>query len=239
MMPLKRREIRAWSRLPEIEKSRDMANTLKRLSIWEIAHRWHGEDPEQTDQKRLPLVVRDTIRSLTRGIHYEGLRVVNNRGVENHSAFHPQSEKNYTAEEIQNKLSESYEKSFFDRGFLEAVCLEREDLGKWCQEKGIALPVFWFSDQKSWADVSEGTPESVATLRPVQIDKIVCQAIARTLWDIYPTMTISDMTKHLAIQNHGGGKNYKGAHTLREWLSDVAPPEVKGKPGRPKKPGPQ
>ena len=65
-------------------------------------------------------------------------------------------------------------------------------------------------------------------------DQSLCQAIAKTLWDINPNMTIEAMTKHPSILKYGNGALYKGKNTLRDWLSPVAPQHVK-KPGRPKK----
>lgn len=46
-------------------------------------------------------------------------------------------------------------------------------------------------------------------------------------------MTITTMSEHPSILEHGGGKLYKGKNTLRDWLSEVAPDDVR-KPGRPK-----
>ena len=36
------------------------------LSIWEVAHRWHGYDPNLTDPEALPLVVQDSLRNITK-----------------------------------------------------------------------------------------------------------------------------------------------------------------------------
>jgi hypothetical protein len=65
-------------------------------------------------------------------------------------------------------------------------------------------------------------------------DQSLCQAIAKTLWDVFPNMTIEAMTKQASILKYGNGAIYKGKNTLRDWLSPVAPENVK-KPGRPKK----
>lgn len=82
----------------------------------------------------------------------------------------------------------------------------------------------------------ESDPKEQKTPRPNSslFDQSLCQAIAKTLWDIYPNMTIAAMTEHPAIQKYGNGALYKGKNTLRDWLSPVAPDHVK-KPGRPKK----
>ncbi|MBI5861869.1 MAG: hypothetical protein HZB64_06800 [Rhodocyclales bacterium] len=71
------------------------------------------------------------------------------------------------------------------------------------------------------------------TLRPMQMDKQLCQDTAKKLWAQYPTMTIAEMYRHNELRQ-AGGKNYTDK-TLRSWLSPVAPPHVRAKRGRPKK----
>jgi len=69
-----------------------------------------------------------------------------------------------------------------------------------------------------------------------QIDKELCQAVARTLWYIYPTMTIEAITKHKAILNYANGSIYTGKNTLRDWIREVDPRPKEQKIGRPKQP---
>lgn len=231
-----------------------MLNTVKRYSLWELGHRWHNLDPESTDPKKLPRAVQDTLRSLAGAYHYDDLMIVNSKGVENEGAYHEPTQHRYSHEEIEEGLGDCNQRKIFDKPLLESVYIERQPLGKWCLEKGITLPGFWFSAGWTpdsyrycgWQSDSSGkvslqnTQETDGsqpdpTLRSLQIDKLVCQAIARTLWDISPHMTIADMCKHEAVQHYGNGRLYKAEYTLRAWLSEVAPPEVKGKRGRPKK----
>jgi hypothetical protein len=51
------------------------------LSVWEVAHRWHGFDPNTTDPNALPLAVQDTLRTITRMQFNHELKVCNKRGV--------------------------------------------------------------------------------------------------------------------------------------------------------------
>jgi len=223
-----------------------MINTLPRLSVWEIACRVNELDPSAIDIKNVPLKLKDALKSITRAIHYdENMMVLNNRGIENHHAINQKTGKRYDTEVIHELMSDCYEKDIFDKEFLESVYIEDENFAKWCLNKNIPLPLFWFPN--GWEPYehenvinTEKSPESenipvLPTLKGSQIDKIVCQGIGRTLWDIYPNLTIADMCKHEAIQRYGNGKLYIGAHTLRDWLSEVAPENIKGKKGRPKK----
>lgn len=50
------------------------------LSIWEIAHRWHGHDPNNTNPKALPLEVQDTLRFIARKMAYHELASCSSKG---------------------------------------------------------------------------------------------------------------------------------------------------------------
>lgn len=222
-----------------------MINTLPRLSIWEIACRSNDLDPSIVDIKNLPLKLKDAIKSISRATHYdENMSLLNSNGIENHTAFNPKTDKRYDTKEIQTKINDCYEKEIFDKEFLETVFIEDEHFAKWCINKNIPLPTFWFPNGWKPLDFEDKTPpvnvidvenKPDINLRSNQADKIACQAIGRTLWDIHPNMTIAAMCKHDAVQKYGNGKIYIGAHTLRDWLSEVAPENIKGKKGRPKK----
>ncbi len=47
-------------------------------------------------------------------------------------------------------------------------------------------------------------------------------------------LTITAMSEHHAILEHGGGKLYTGKNTLRDWVREVAPENVRNNPGSPK-----
>ncbi|MCC5858609.1 MAG: hypothetical protein JJT90_10665 [Ectothiorhodospiraceae bacterium] len=81
---------------------------------------------------------------------------------------------------------------------------------------------------------AEPAGEEVPTLQS-QRDRELCRAIARTLWDEHPEMTIAAMTRHHAIRIYGNGKQYKEP-ALRKWIKDLdpRPPGLK-KGGRPRK----
>lgn len=214
-----------------------MLNTLPRLSLWEIACRINELDPRAVNTKDLPLKVRDSLKALTRAIHYhENMPVLNYRGIENHTVRNEKTGLSYDNDTVHTKISECYENESFDKDFLDTVYFENETFANWCLKQNIPLPQFWFPN--GWhlhelIKVENTKPE--INFRSNQIDKFVCQAVSRTLWDIFPEMTIAAMCQHDAIQIYGNGKLYIGVHTLRDWISEVAPEHIKGKKGRPKK----
>lgn len=54
---------------------------IDHLSLWEVAHRWHGQDPNTSDPKALPLPVQDTLRTITRMQYRHQIQVCNENGI--------------------------------------------------------------------------------------------------------------------------------------------------------------
>lgn len=89
--------------------------------------------------------------------------------------------------------------------------------------------------------VSEAPPtggeDQTLRWRDDQRRRVACQVIAESLWKANPTMTISAMSKHELILEHGQGKYYV-PETIYDWIKVVAPSEVREKRGRPRKENP-
>jgi len=130
-----------------------------------------------------------------------------------------------------NAAIEGFERCFegriYDKGKLDSVYMSKWSLRKFCHRQGVALPTFWYTKEEA----EEPTP---APKRPSQIDKQMCGAVAQTLWDIDPTLTIAAIIEHKAIQRFANGALY-GAKTLRDWVKEVDPRPPEAKRGRPKK----
>jgi hypothetical protein len=72
------------------------------------------------------------------------------------------------------------------------------------------------------------------SLRENQVARLCCQRIASQLWKDDKTRTIASVVQDKLIQKYGGGAHYEN-DTVRKWIREVAPPEVKNHRGRPKK----
>jgi hypothetical protein len=113
----------------------------------------------------------------------------------------------------------------------DAVHVRIKDLCEWAMKNRYHLP----DELKALIPNDDPVaPQNDKKLRPDQLAKIKCQAIAQTLWHLYSEMTIEDMKKHYAIREIGDGKSFQGKNTLRDWLSEVDPRPDDEKPG-PKK----
>ncbi|CAG1004297.1 hypothetical protein MTYP_03157 [Methylophilaceae bacterium] len=73
-------------------------------------------------------------------------------------------------------------------------------------------------------------------LRDCQRIKLVCQQIASVIWEEDKSRTIASVVKDELVQKYGGASFYQD-ETVREWLKEVAPREVKNRRGRPRKNG--
>lgn len=231
---------------PPTGGSRGLAS-FHALSVWEIAHRWHNTDPNGTDPEALPLPVQDTLRSLCLALHTQEIPASdkwgNNFGIvadgPKYAEWLAQADatgqargyraavEDHTREhrEAVAGLEHCAGERRFDKARLESVFISAWGIQRFCELEHVALPEFWFPD---------GDTEHTAPPRREQIDKAACQAVALTLWDHDPNLTIADMIQHDAIRNHGNGARYT-EKTLRNWLSEVDPRSQKQKTGRPKK----
>lgn len=212
------------------------------LSIWEVAHRWHGIDPNKSDPLDLPLVVQDSLRHLCGAVLNGEVSLyvtdVIEANDENNNYY--REVRYYPVEELPIALQSCAFSREYDKSNLDDHLISRQNLFERSIHGTGEFPDFW-EDEKLITDlggVFVGEADQERQKQPSQnsslFDQSLCKAIAKTLWDIFPKMTIEAMTKHPAILKYGNGALYKGKNTLRDWLSPVAPADVK-KPGRPKK----
>ena len=109
---------------------------------------------------------------------------------------------------------------------------------KWARARKFSIPyMLEVFCSELYPDVFDGVllEKSAPGLRQSQICKQVCQAVAKTLWSIYPDFTIEQIKSHHAIQEFAGGKVYNGKNTLRDWISEVDPRPAESKRGRKKR----
>lgn len=268
------------------------------LSLWEIAHRWHNEDPNITDPKAPPLKVQDTLRFLTRSMARHELRLCSENGVEydndnditsKHDYFENFTPKRASRAKKEDSWDKYYEwhlkrikrhcdavedfdkcytHRIYDKEKLDSTYTPKHTLAELCHNRNIPLPEFWYSMDEEYQSpaptveksVTEipvtgnsategavtGTPAPLAPvtenavtdapskLRRYQLDRIACQAIARTLWDADNEMNIVQVTSHRAIRIYGNGAHYK-PDTLRDWVKEYDPRPDGKRGGRPRK----
>lgn len=111
------------------------------LSLWEIAFRWAGHDPDKL-RVRIPLPVRDNFRTLMDAI-LNGHLFCTTLALEKWGPNSGSPPEFF----IRHHIEETYACIFgerYDRKLLKWARIERWSMQQWCERRGIPLPEFWF-----------------------------------------------------------------------------------------------
>lgn len=138
--------------------------------------------------------------------------------------------------EITKNFDQCYERRIYDKEVLDNTFTLRYLLPKLCKRYEFDLPKFWFPDgiDHDNPENDKGAESTGQKLRPNQIDRQLCQAVASTLWAEFPQMNIVKIIGHKGIQTYCNGAQYTAA-TLREWVKHLDPRPEDKRRGRPKK----
>jgi len=130
-----------------------MSISIDRLSLWEIAHRWHNSDPSHSITiADIPLEVKDTLRNLAAEVYYE--RLYSTLLVEHEAKHHkPVFKRNwpyflkktwlvapvsYCHKELKAVMNNE-----IDPVFLQSILIPFCELEYWCKEFQVPFPAFW------------------------------------------------------------------------------------------------
>lgn len=209
------------------------------LSVWEIAHRWAGYQP-QLLRPVLPLAVQDNCRVLMQEILHMRLECM----TLDCRKWRPEDGEDAEPFFIRYHLDDVEEciaGNRYSRKLLTWALIERWAFADWCDRRSVPRPEFWFPS--GWAEhirpfgvdqEDEGSDDESKEARRVgQIIKLATQHLAQVKWKRDPTITITAMAADKAMLASTEADRY-GKSTIRGWLSEVAPAEAK-RPGRPKK----
>ena len=175
---------------------RNPVTELEQLSIWEVAHRWVGVDPDSTDPNNLPLDVRDRLRAIVIAIGGT-LNVYDREG--NETAYHP-SDLPLIARllgegKAHSELGAARQDRVYRKEVLDRLYLLRDEVAMWCLRSGIQLPPFWLQDwdRASWERIRPDYGPSLAEIEakergPLSSDK------AEKAESSEPTLTEADLS---------------------------------------------
>ena len=211
---------------------------LPLLSIWEIAHRWHGIDPEGDETKTVLSEVRETLRQLLLAINlylnpYDG----NDQEIPVEELWFTGIRKTKFSKQLEQCMNQrTYEKSF-----LNSVFIRKSELPKWCAGGGIPLPAFWFQteevDEVAEAVEVPETPKNETKPHPpgkrakakAQWEEV--RSFARAFWQQDPSVSIEDMARKL-LKLPNLKIPSRQPDTIKRHITDLAPKGIRGKPGR-------
>jgi hypothetical protein len=130
-----------------------MTISIDRLSIWEIAHRWHNADPSHSKTiEDIPLEVKDTLRNLAAEVYYELLysTLPLEREAKNLKPVFKRNWPLFWKKTWYFVPVSHYEKEFcevmnnrIDPIFLQTIMIPHWELEYWCKEYQIPFPDFW------------------------------------------------------------------------------------------------
>lgn len=214
------------------------------LTVWEIAFRWAGYDPDRT-WWRIPLAVRDNLRTLSEAIAGDEITCLNL--FDRHEVGDRDIPQMFTLESHYDAMRDCIAGTRYERKFLKFAFVERWAFLVWCQRRNIPLPEFWFPSgwllDYQWPE-AEDNPQPVNAGESIEeqrqhIDarhraKMACQQIASALWAKEPTLTIKEVANRREVQELGGGAGYE-IETVQEWISPLDPRDPTKKRGRKRK----
>jgi len=108
--------------------------------------------------------------------------------------------------------------------------IERAELKAWANARGLK-PKFLFLEMRDEKRVRQ---EEKASAKEQELDKVCVQAVARTLWMIFPDITAEEITKHKAIGIFCNGTQWEPS-TIKSWLREINPLPKNKRAGRPPK----
>lgn len=223
-----------------------MLNRDEFKSFWEIAFRWEDQEPPDQDVPVLPEGVQKRLEQLIWAFRREKIAIRHSSGI---PVRHGDLFEMFIMDWTVIRLARCLARKRFPHALLSRRFAYRAEVLKWCEDEYIDLPEFWLTARLNPPDELSATslsnPEHAAFLNTLlnhanrhknaKFDSMICQAIARTLWDEHPDLTIEELKQYRAIQIYGNARAYTGKNTVREWLSAVDTRSADAKSGRKKK----
>lgn len=159
--------------------TKSFISVVNRMSLWEVAHRWAGQHPDETITKYLPTEVNDILMAMMKAQIDSELWVVNETGtalkdwtyISSWEEFVPVSNQDWdgTREDLRELYLQYMErvvkrhdeyidrhwdivsgKQEFDKEYLKTINVDRNNLANWALDESLPFPDFWFStDEKA------------------------------------------------------------------------------------------
>lgn len=210
-----------------------MALTNSELSVWELAHRLAGEDPDKWHWPRLPLAVRDNMRLLVHEIlsaHLDSILIMEKRRPDSDNP------KEFYIREYLDEIYACIAGQEYPKKLLKFITVDRWAFDLWCEQSGYPRPDFWFSVEYKWPDDGEEpeiAPEEEKPRRSAnQIAMDQAREMAVEIWSNDSDLTIAEVVRQI---REAGIAAHFVEKTVRKWVRPVAPPAVRNRPGRPRK----
>lgn len=201
-------------------------------SIWQLAHDWAGEKPDQTDPTAISPRLRLAIDRLIRAIgskeitaRWKGRRILIDDSFLSF-IFDIRHAIKFYRWLIHNKFSKDY---------LDNLYVKRNEVIIWC-DKILLLnpPPCWMPKHLLGEQISAKETKNHRPANETE-DRIRCQAIASALWALDPAIHPVHMVQSTIMQRFGNGRSYSEG-TIKDWIKSADPQKEPRKGPPPKIP---
>ncbi|MDO8961851.1 MAG: hypothetical protein Q7V02_07105 [Methylophilus sp.] len=241
-----------------------MALLINQLSVWDISFRWFGYDPRKI-YLRIPIEVEDLARTLIHAIHKaelgcETVSLEKKEFEEDMKSFSfyywvddffSTASGTYVSRKLLKwaivsrydlldwckRMNAQPPHFWFPEGWNLEYSIEEGEL-----KPGHGYRIkFWTEEQRNAYfeefgedDQDEDLRTNNVKLRKSQEAKVACRQVAGSIWKQDKTRTIASIINDPILQELCGAKYYD-VETVRGWINDLAPDEIRNHRGRPKK----
>ncbi|MBP6057816.1 MAG: hypothetical protein KA524_05240 [Nitrosomonas sp.] len=199
-------------------------------TVWQLAHNWTDADPNETDTNAISPKLREHIIRLMLAIRNRKISVRTRK----RSIFIDDSVISLIVDTSHYlKTLNCLLKDAINKAYLDSLYVKREEVIDLCIKSHYDPPSCWMP--KHLPDEQLKTKEA-KNYRPADEteDRIRCQAIASTLWELDPTIHANHIARSKILQKIGNGGLYK-IDTIIDWIAELDPQKDYRKPGRPPK----
>lgn len=199
-------------------------------TVWQLAHDWEGERPDQTDPNAISPKLRIAIDRLMRAIsgkeisaRWKGYRIFLDNWLLT-LIFEFSHFKQFYRWLMHHKFSKDY---------LDNLYVKRNEVIDLCIRSYYNLPPCWILEQLPY---ESKIVKEVKNYRPTDEneDRIRCQVIACTLWELDSTIHPNHIARSKILQRIGNGGQYE-ISTITDWITEFDPQKDYRKTGRPPK----
>ncbi|MCC8997771.1 MAG: hypothetical protein LM517_12215 [Nitrosomonas sp.] len=200
-------------------------------TVWQLAHNWAGLDPEKTDAKAIPPVLREYIIRLVLAIRNRVVTARTRDGVifENNSFI-------FFFVDVYHyfKTMACLAWDNFDKPYLNSVYVKREEVINLSIKTYCDFPPCWTPKRLPYESITTKENKNYRPANETE-DRIRCQAIASALWELDPDIHPNHIARSKILQRIGNGAQYD-ISTITDWIAELDPQKNYRKPGRPPKP---
>ncbi|SFF15026.1 hypothetical protein [Nitrosomonas sp. Nm166] len=208
-------------------------------TIWQLAHDWAGEKPDQTDPNAISPKLRLYIDRLIRGI---GSKEISARW-KGHRIFIDESFLTFVFDLrhfIKFYIWVMFNK--FSKDYLDNLYVKRNEVIIWCDRVALLEPPPCWSHKKLAAidyvnsesvdpdDENNGWYHKITERRR---QRVVCIELAKQLWELNPNLSYEEMQNHSIMQQFGYSSTFS-SKSFKNLVRSVASVSAQS-PGAPAK----